>query len=275
MLERKKAPNVAAVTSGEKGETVTVISSCNAEGAFIPHTCILKIKNMKKEYEDGAKIYMSEKSTYINTTLFLKWLQSEFVPRKHQRPVVLILDGHASHCSSVEVLEYAEANEVILLCLPSHTTQFLQPLDCAFFKALKSYYYAAYNLFLRTNPTRAINRFQFGKLLAEAWEKAATVKNAVSAFRSTGIAPFNPNAILEYAFLNNEQAQDDINLEIVHTENDTDSNVTKRNAETQSADMANLGTNEKETPGKMLDVISLIPSTSKVHEVRKRSRQLA
>lgn len=39
--------------------------------------------------------------------------------------------------------------------------------------------------------------------------------------------------------------------------------------------MANLGTNEKKTPCKMLDVISPIPSTSKVHEVRERSRQLA
>nr|CAI5839177.1 unnamed protein product [Callosobruchus analis] len=70
---------------------------------------------MKKEYEDGmppgAKVYMSEKSAYISATLFLRWLQSEFVSRKPKGPVVLILDGHASHCSSVEVLEYAEIND--------------------------------------------------------------------------------------------------------------------------------------------------------------------
>nr|CAI5839176.1 unnamed protein product [Callosobruchus analis] len=235
---------------------------------------------MKKEYEDGmppgAKVYMSEKSAYISATLFLRWLQSEFVSRKPKGPVVLILDGHASHCSSVEVLEYAEINDVILLCLPSHTTQFLQPLDRAFFKALKSHYNAACNSFLRTNPTRSINRLQFGKLLADAWEKAATVKNAVSAFRSTGIFPFNPDSIPDYAFLDKSGVTTgSANTEIDVFESYTDTNVNQSNTAVQPADKDTPTTNKKETPGKILDVISPVPSTSKVNEVRKRSRQLA
>nr|CAI5839174.1 unnamed protein product [Callosobruchus analis] len=280
VIARKGSKNVAAVTSGEKGETITVISCCNAEGTFIPPICIFKGKNMKKEYEDGmppgAKVYMSEKSAYISATLFLRWLQSEFVSRKPKGPVVLILDGHASHCSSVEVLEYAEINDVILLCLPSHTTQFLQPLDRAFFKALKSHYNAACNSFLRTNPTRSINRLQFGKLLADAWEKAATVKNAVSAFRSTGIFPFNPDSIPDYAFLDKSGVTTgSANTEIDVFESYTDTNVNQSNTAVQPADKDTPTTNKKETPGKILDVISPVPSTSKVNEVRKRSRQLA
>lgn len=50
---------------------------------------------------------------------------------------------------------------------------------------------------------RRINRLQFGQLLATAWGKAATVKNAVSSFKATGIVPFDPKAIPDYAYLTN------------------------------------------------------------------------
>ncbi|KAK9687062.1 hypothetical protein QE152_g36735 [Popillia japonica] len=48
---------------------------------------------------------------------------------------------------------------------------------------------------------------QFGKLLGTSWNKAATVQNAVSAFRASGIAPFNPGEILDYAVLSNEAVE--------------------------------------------------------------------
>ncbi|XP_023312222.1 CENP-B homolog protein 2-like [Anoplophora glabripennis] len=205
VVDEKGSKNVTAVTSGEKGETISVIVCCNAEGMFIPPTCIFKGKNKKNEYEDGmpagSVVVMSEKSAYVNTTIFFDWIKAQFVPRKPDGPVVLILDGHSSHVSSVELLEYAEQNNITLLCLQSHTTQFLQPLDRALFKAFKLYYYAACYTFIRVNPTRSINRLQFGKLMCEAWSKAATVDNAVSAFRSTGIFPLNPDIIPEYAYL--------------------------------------------------------------------------
>ncbi|KAJ8944627.1 hypothetical protein NQ318_017151 [Aromia moschata] len=52
-----------SVTSAEKGETVTLVACCNAEGNFVPPVCIMKGKNKKKEYEDGMPpgsfVYMS------------------------------------------------------------------------------------------------------------------------------------------------------------------------------------------------------------------------
>ncbi|KAK9703819.1 DDE superfamily endonuclease [Popillia japonica] len=128
----KRNKDVHALSSGEKGETISVIASCNAEGTFLPPVAIFKGKNKKDEFEDGmppgAAVYMSEKSAYVNTTLFLRWLEEMFIPRKPNGKVVLVLDGHASHCTSVELLELADANDVVLICLPSHTTHFLQPL---------------------------------------------------------------------------------------------------------------------------------------------------
>lgn len=256
VVAEKGSKNVAAITSGEKGETISVIVCCNAEGMFIPPTCIFKGKYKKNEYEDemppGSVVIMSEKSAYVNTKIFFDWIKNQFVPRKPDGPVIIILDGHSSHVSSIELLEYAEQNNVTLLCLPSHTTQFLQPLDRAFFKAFKSYYYAACNNFIRANPTRSIKRLQFGKLISEAWSKSTTVDNAVSAFRSTGIFPLNPDIIPEYAYLSeipdnksgtskNEESQP-----MPSAENGNENNGA---APTTSNTNEDKNTNQEETPG--------------------------
>ncbi|CAH1961310.1 unnamed protein product [Acanthoscelides obtectus] len=215
VVAAKGSKSVAAITSGEKGETITVIACCNGEGTFLPPACVLKGKNEKAEYRDGMPpgsiIFMSQKSAYVTTDIFLLWLRNHFAPRKPEGTVVLILDGHSSHCSSVDTLEFAEENNIILLCLPSHTTHYLQPLDRAFFKALKSYYYNACNSYIKMNPNRKISRLVFGGLLSKAWVQASTTDNAISGFRSTGIIPFNADAIPEYAFLTSASGQQENN----------------------------------------------------------------
>lgn len=139
VIAEKGSKSVQSVTFGEKGETISVIACCNAEGVFLPPSCIFKGKNAKPEYADGmpngSKIFMNIKSAYVNCDIFYLWLKDVFVPRKPQGTVLLILDGHSSHCNSVQMLEFAEENNIILLCLPSHTTHWLQPLDRSFFKA--------------------------------------------------------------------------------------------------------------------------------------------
>jgi hypothetical protein len=111
---------------------------------------------------------MSPKSAYANTEIFLDWLQNHFLPIKRPGKVFLVLDGHASHTNSMEVLEFAEINEIILLCFPKHTIHYLQPLDRAFFKSLKSHYYWECKQFIRTNPTRKLKRTIFKKLLGDS-----------------------------------------------------------------------------------------------------------
>lgn len=210
VLAEKGSRNVAAMSSAEKGETISVLTCCSAEGVFIPPYCVFKGKNRKDEWLDGmppgSAINMSEKSAYVNSDIFFNWLRTHFYPRKMPGKVLLIVDGHSSHTNDLEMLQFAEENSIILLCLPSHTTHYLQPLDRAFFKSLKTHFYDACNRFVKTNPSRKITRLQFGELLGQAWNKSATVENATAAFRSTGIVPFNSDAIPEYAFIQNVQA---------------------------------------------------------------------
>ena len=56
------------------------------------------------------------------------------------RPVLLVLDGHGSHFT-IDVIEYARANEIHMPCLPSHMSHVLQPLDVGVFKSFKSFFF--------------------------------------------------------------------------------------------------------------------------------------
>lgn len=129
VLVEKGSKAVSSVTFAEKGETITVIACCNAEGIFLPPVSIMKGKNKKQEFGDGMPpgniVYMSEKSAYVTTDLFFRWLRDHFLLRKPVEKVLLILDGHASHCNSIEMLQFAESNGIVLICLPSHTTHYL------------------------------------------------------------------------------------------------------------------------------------------------------
>ncbi|CAG5051514.1 unnamed protein product [Parnassius apollo] len=109
-------------------------------------------------------------------------------------------DGHSTHCNSVEMLEYAKDNDITLLSMPSHTSHYLQPLDRTVFKSLKTHFYEQCRLWLKQNPGRRITRLSFGRLLNKAWGKAASAENAIADFKATGVHPFNPSAIPDYAF---------------------------------------------------------------------------
>ena len=50
---------------------------------------------------------------------------------------LLIFDGHVSHIT-LDIVEIAKENNISIIVLPPHTTNFLQQLDVAVFKPLKT-----------------------------------------------------------------------------------------------------------------------------------------
>jgi len=202
VLAAKGDRSVLQVTNSERGQNVTVMACCNAVGNFIPPMVIFKGQRSKPEFADGAPpgtmIKMSE-SGYIASDLFLSWLQ-HFQKYRPAGKCILIVDGHASHVKSLDVLDYAKDNEITLICLPPHTTHYLQPLDRSFFKPLKVYYDQACRSFISNHPGRSITKLQFSTLLNQAWGKAATTETATNGFRICGIYPINRHAIPEHAY---------------------------------------------------------------------------
>ena len=91
----------------------------------------------------------------------------------------------------------AEAENVILFCLPPHTTADSQPLDTSCFGPLEKYWNEVCRQYLLDNPGQVVTKFQFSKLFADAWSKGITIANVVSGFRGTGIYPFSPSTIMD------------------------------------------------------------------------------
>lgn len=135
---------------------------------------------------------------------------------------------------------------------------------------------------MKANPTRKITRLQFGELLASAWVKSATISNAVAAFKATDIVPFNPEAIPDDAFLS-ESLTNPIEIPLpekssTHGEQSLRESSPQPGCSTLLSDSqleTSVGINDL-TPGKMLSLISPIPSTSTpVQQARMRSKQIA
>lgn len=315
----KGSKNVTSVTSGEKGETISVLTCVNGEGTFLPPFCIMKGKNLKQEFCDGlppgAEVKMSPKSGYVNTDLFFDWMKTHFTPRKPAGKVLLLLDGHTSHTSCVEMLEFAENNEIILMSIPPHTSHWLQPLYRAFFKSLKMNYYSACSNYMTNNPSRKITRLQFGTLLSLAWGKSANVDNGISGFRTCGIIPFEPDAIPDYAFLSESTdsrpldtslvSQNDMTGVAVAGSSSSRNDVTVAGPNSSRNDVAvagpsssrndsNAGTSrsyedvpvpgsseqyedisENVTPSKLLDKIHPVPCVNKVQTLKRKVQTIS
>lgn len=109
-----------------------------------------------------------------------------------ENPSALLMDNHASHID-IDVVNLAKENGVVLLTLPPHTTNKLQPLDVGVFGPYQKAYDKAMNLWMRENPGKTVSIFEVAQFVNSAMTEAVTPKNIISGSKATGIFPFNPN----------------------------------------------------------------------------------
>jgi hypothetical protein len=90
-------------------------------------------------------------------------------------------------------LDYARKNKIVVLCYPSHSIHIYQGLDVVIFSILKRAWSEERDKFERSGP--AVSKVNFIGIYAKAHVRAFTKENILSAFRKTGVVPFNPNII--------------------------------------------------------------------------------
>ena len=123
--------NMYALTTAERGKTHTVLACVSASGYVLPPMIIYPRKKCVTEsLKEGGipdTFFATSESEWINSELYLECCYFlEHIPPT--RPALLLKDGHTSH-TSIEVIELARTNNVHILCVPTHTTHVLQPLD--------------------------------------------------------------------------------------------------------------------------------------------------
>lgn len=219
-----KPPSVVAatgtkppsVTSGGR-VNITVIGCGNALGHQIPPYFIFPGQRMNQDLLEGktpgADGTVSE-SGWSNSEVFMKYLSQhllKYLPQRTQdHPVLLMYDGHKSHVS-LDVIDWAKENHVVLFVLPAHTSHVLQPMDIGCFGPFERIYNAAAHKFMRTNCGISITRNNICEVACKAYVAALSPQNLQGSFRKAGIYPFNPDIVDESNFLPSTVLQQETN----------------------------------------------------------------
>ncbi|KAG8233291.1 hypothetical protein J437_LFUL012226 [Ladona fulva] len=149
-VSRKR--QVRAITSAERGETVTAEVCMSASGLYMPPMLIFPRMKKKQVFELGllpggwCEVHPSG---WMITDLFLVWFSKfiEFSKVTKESPVLLIVDGHSTHTKNLKLLGMARENGA------------LQPLDVTFFKPLSLCYGEEVRKWLRSHPGKVVTLF--------------------------------------------------------------------------------------------------------------------
>lgn len=115
--------------------------------------------------------------------LFLRYAPSS-------RPLI---DGYSSHFRPDTIA--CREHGIILFTLPPNTTHLLQPLDKGVFGPFKAHWKRVCQDFKTSHPGQVVNDYNFFRLFSKAWLESMTISTIASGFETTGIYPFNRNAI--------------------------------------------------------------------------------
>lgn len=138
----------------------------------------------------------------MTTDIFLRVLE-HFVTHvrcSKERQVILIMDNHESHLS-VAAIDFCKDNGIIILTLPPHTSNKLQPLDRTVFGPFKRFFNQGADDWMLSHPGQTLSIYDLAPICMKAWDRSATPSNIKSGFRCTGIWPFDKDIFSEEDFL--------------------------------------------------------------------------
>ena len=128
--------------------------------------------------------------------MFDIWFHNHFLANAPTaRPLLLLMDGHSSHYNP-STIKTAAAQQIILFCLPPHTTHIAQPLDVASFGVLKQRWNEQCQQYMANNPGKVVTRFQFSELFSHAWAEAMVPHNICAGFKAAGVYPLDSAAFV-------------------------------------------------------------------------------
>ena len=115
---------------------------------------------------------------------------------KSAAPTLILYDGHKSHIS-LTLKEWAKKYNVVLFVLQPHTSHITQPLVVAVFGPFKSMLNSKCQAYMKRNPGLSVTKHEVAQLTSTPYLRALSAENLISAFRKTGIHPFNNKVITD------------------------------------------------------------------------------
>ena len=196
VVARKGQKKIRYRTSGQKAQ-ITVIGCGSAVGQILPPFIIYAAKQLNplwtRNEVSGSRYGVSDKG-WVDQELFHYWLKDHLSNAVSQRPLLLLLDGHSSHFEP-QSIEFTKDNQIIIFCLPPHTTHECQPLDVGLLGTLKQHWQQACHSFYQKNATQVISKYNFCQVFRDAWLNSVIPANVCAGLKKAGVYPFNPKAI--------------------------------------------------------------------------------
>jgi hypothetical protein len=127
--------------------------------------------------------------TNVDFVQFMNHFISHVRPSKSNK-VALFLDNHSSHLS-IDVLNLAKDNGILMITFPPHCSHKLQPLDRSVFGPMKGYFNSFATNWMRDNPAKPMTINDIAGLVGKSFPLATTPCNIMSGFRVSGLVPFN------------------------------------------------------------------------------------
>ena len=194
------------VTQCGNRDWVSLIECVSSDGRVLKPWIIFKAKLKQKawfEALDGKGSIATSENGWTDNEIGLEWLQdcfdAETSPTQKGEYRMLCIDGHASHISTAAI-EFALKKRIILLCLPSHSTHVLQPLDVGIFAPLATHYKNNILKITRFGGSYQVDKVDFIEQYLLARETTFTTEIIKSAWQKTGLFPFNPDVVLRQLF---------------------------------------------------------------------------
>ena len=126
------------------------------------------------------------------------WLQAFDMATKERargQPRSLLMGRHRTHCS-LKMIRYAVENNITMMPCPGHSTHLLQPLDAWLLVPLQRAYSKAVAEHQEDSYHTGATRTLFLEGFAQAQREKYTVQNIKASGRTVGIAPYNPDNVL-------------------------------------------------------------------------------
>ena len=181
---------------------VTLIECTSSRGSILPAYIIFQGAQIQQAWyaaiaDEKTTIRVSPNG-WTDREIALHWLKEVFHPQISRTQGVyrlLIVDGHDSHIT-IEFMEFCDQNKIVPLCLPPHSTHLLQPLDVGVFGPLGKAYKQLVSSRSRYGAVN-VSKVEFLNLIQVARKQAMSTTNILSAWRGTGLVPYNPQHIID------------------------------------------------------------------------------
>lgn len=112
----------------------------------------------------------------VTSDLFVKWLKhfAQHARPSRERTAILLVDGHASH-KSLNAVEFARENGIVMISFPPHSTHRMQPLDRTVYGPLKAAYNRECDKWMTNHVGQRISVFDQAELFGNAYINCVSI----------------------------------------------------------------------------------------------------